>query len=602
MFPTSAHRIRILVVGSFLLAGLVALAGRLYVLHVFRHDEYATVASRMHDRKVTLPATRGVILDAKSNVLAHSISVRTIAVDPQFIREEAEKKLKAKQKTLISDLVQILSEGLLLPKSEIMDRLKQPSRYVVLKKKVSDETARKMQDALAQKRIRGVIFEDEQMRFYPNGSLMSHVLGYVNAGHTGVDGVEYMMQADLRGQDGWRKIECDSRGREIVVFRNEDFPARNGYNVLLSLDQAIQNIVEQELDKAVQKIRPDSAVIIVMRPSTGEILALANRPTYDPNAASKKVDTLRNRAISDLVEPGSTFKIVTIASALDQRIIDLQDTFWCENGRFLYEGRYITDHHPAGTLDVTGILVHSSNVGSVKIALMLGSQKMYQAMARFGFGQRAWGDKEGERWLGEIRGIVRPLRSWSKLSLSRLAMGYEVGVTPLQMVTAMSALANGGNLMRPMIVKRVQQQDGTVVREFFPEVRRRVVDQKAARDITKALTQVVSKEGTAAKAAIPGYHIAGKTGTAHIAVNGQYSKDQYISSFCGYFPAEEPEVCIYVMFNRPRGKEYFGGAIAAPLFKSVGERVASYLHLRPTVPIPPTPEGRNQLVSMEGGT
>jgi len=451
-----------------------------------------------------------------------------------------------------------------------------------LKKKVPEDVARQLQENFTKNKVRGVIFEDDQIRLYPNGSLMSHVVGYLSGEQQGVDGVEHIMQNDLQGQNGWRRIEVNSRGREMVVFRNEDFPARDGYNVVLTLDQAIQNIVEQELDKGIQKYRPDTAVIIVMRPSTGEILALANRPTFDPSSPDKKIPHLKNRAIADVIEPGSTFKIVTIATALDQRIISLDDSFWCENGRWLHEGRYITDHEPLGYLNPTGILVHSSNIGVGKIALMLGNEKLYNGMWNMGFGQKTFGDQPNEKWQGEVRGIMRPFRNWSKISITHLSMGYEVGVTPIQMVNAMSALANGGNLMRPQIVKRVQKQDGTVVREFFPQVRRRVVDQKAANDMTAALSQVVSKEGTAAKAAIPGYVIAGKTGTAHKALNGKYSKDQYISSFCGYFPANQPEVCIYVMFDCPKGKEYFGGAVAAPIFKNIGQRVASYLNLKPT--------------------
>lgn len=582
MIPTRAHRIRIIIVASLLVLGMCVLAYRLYDLQVLRHSELTQEVAKMHDRRVKLPARRGSILDCNLNVLANSMAVNTVAIDPVAFHQEQERRAKLKRPDQTQEFIQLLSSTLDLPKKEVAEKLETSNRYVILKKKVSEDVSRQLQDQLNQKKLKGVVFDDDQIRSYPNGPLMSHVIGYVNSEQKGMDGVESVMQADLQGMDGWRKIEVNSRGREMVIFRDEDFPARNGYNVVLTLDQAVQNIVEQELDRGFQQYRPDSAVVIVMRPSSGEILALANRPTFDPSSAEKQISAMKNRAVADLIEPGSTFKIVTIASALDQRIISINDSFWCENGRFLYEGRYINDHEPMGTLSVTGILEKSSNIGAAKIALMLGNEKMYNAMWNFGFGQKAFGETQTERWQGEVRGILRPLRNWSKVSITHVAMGYEVGVTPIQMICAMAALANGGNLMRPQIVKAVQKDDGTVVREFFPQVRRRVVDRKAAKDITTALVQVVSKEGTALKASIPGFTVAGKTGTAHKVVNGQYAQDQYVSSFCGYFPAQSPELCIYVMFDNPRGKEYYGGAVAAPIFKNIGQRVASYMNLKPT--------------------
>lgn len=581
---TPFHHYRVLIVAVLLLAGLGRLAYRLYDLQVSNHAKLSRVVNRMHERLVQLHATRGAIFDCNENLLAHSAPVQTIALDSLEIQKEEARRAKSGRPSGMADLVAVLAEQLELPKAEVEGKLKEAGRYVVLKHKVVQETARRLEQTLEQKRLKGVIFGDDQMRIYPNGPLMSHVLGYVNAEGRGMDGVEGLMQAELQGQDGWRKIERDNRGREIVIFRNEDFSARNGYSVVLTLDQAIQNIVEQELDRAVQQHSPDSAVAIVMRPATGEVLAMASRPTFDPNAADKRIDTLRNRAVSDLMEPGSTFKIVAVASALDQRILTLNDTIWCENGKFLYGGRYLNDHEAYGNLSVLQVLVHSSNIGAAKIALMLGKDLMYQGMRLFGFGERAFDNGKGQGWPGEIRGIVHPLSDWTKVSITRVAMGHEVGVTPIQMVNAMCALANGGNLMRPQMIKRVMDENGRVVREFFPFVRRRVVDQKAARGMTEALQQVVSKEGTAERAAVPGFVVAGKTGTAQKVVNGEYAHDQFVASFCGYFPAEEPELCIYVMLDNPKGKEYFGGKAAAPVFREIAIRTASYLNLRPSAP------------------
>jgi len=580
MIPTRAHRIRALLIAGLLLAGMGALGWRLYDLQVIRHQELSQAANRL--RRVKLPALRGVILDCNQNILAHSIGVHTVVVDPQVVDEEDARLARAKRPSRKPELLQVLSDQLVLPRAEVWAKLNESGRYSVLKRNVSEETAQNLRETLKEKQLRGVLFEDGQMRFYPNGPLMSHVLGYMNMEQHGVDGVELMMQCDLQGQDGWRKIECDRRGREIVVFRNEDFPSRNGYSVVLTLDQAIQSIVEQVLDEAVQEYRPDSAVVIVMRPATGEILALANRPTFNPNSGDKRIENLKNPAISDLIEPGSTFKIVTVAAALDQRIVSLDDTVWCENGKFFYGGRYLNDHAPFGNLSVVNVLVHSSNIGAAKIALMLGNERMHKAMLNFGFGEKAFGDRPGERWPGEIRGIVHPLQSWSQVSITRVAMGHEVAVTPLQIANAMCAIANGGNLMRPQIIKRVVQENGTVVREFFPQVRRRVVDRKAAQEVNEALKQVVGKEGTASRAAVPGFEVAGKTGTAQKVVNGQYANDRFVASFSGYFPADDPELCIYVMFDHPKSREYSGGKIAAPVFHDIAVRVASYMNLKPS--------------------
>ncbi len=583
--PTRFHRIRALILASLLLSGLAALGYRLYDLQVLRHEVLAQAVNRQHERQVKLPAQRGMITDCNGNVLAQSMILRAVTLDPVAIRMWDERRASRHLPLEIPILVRLLADQLGLSHAEVQEKLQRNSRYVVLKKKVADDVARHLQETLRQQGLqRGILFTDDPLRMYPNGQLMSHVLGYVNAENRGMDGVEAVMQSDLQGQDGWRRIECDNRGNEIVVYRNEDFAPRNGSTVVLTLDQGIQNITEQELDRAVRQYHPESAVAIVMRPSTGEILALADRPTFDPNSTDKKIEDLQNHALSVINEPGSTFKIVTVAAALDQRIVTLNDIIHCEGGKFFYEGRYLHDHEAYDNLSVTMVLVHSSNIGAAKIALMLGKERMYAAMRAFGFGEKAFGSQPTERWPGEVSGIVHPPKDWSKVSITRVAMGHEVGVTPIQMISAMCAVANGGNLMQPQIIKKVMDEKGCVVREFFPRVRRRVVDQKAARDLTEALKQVVSKEGTAAKAALPGFVVAGKTGTAWKWINGDYARDQYISSFVGFFPADDPELCIYVMLDNPKGKDRYGGSVAGPAFREIGMRVASYLNLRPTVP------------------
>lgn len=598
MIPTQAHRVRIITIATLLIAGLVGLGFRLYDLQVIRHEKLAALVNKQNGRTVKTAALRGGIFDCNDNILAHSVPVHTVVVDPKFVRDEELRHLKAKKPSQVAELTKLLSDELAMPLMEVRQRLDESGRYAVLKRKVSEETALVLKEELKQKGLRGVRFEDDEMRLYPNGSLMSHVIGYVNSEQRGMDGVEVFAQKDLQGQDGWRHIEVDNRGREIVVYsHNEDFlPARNGFNIILTLDQTIQNIVEQELDAVLPKYQPDSAVVIVMRPTTGEILAMASRPTFDPNAGSKKVDSLRNRAVSDLNEPGSTFKIITLAAALDQRLVTLNDTIFCENGKFLYGGRYLTDHEPYGNLTVSEGIEKSSNILAAKLGLMLGDQRMYMTARAFGIGEKAFGDIDGERWPCEVRGTLHPTKEWTKVTITRVAMGHGVSVTPLQTVAAMCAIANGGNLMRPQIVKRVTDSKGTTVREFFPQVRRRVIDQRAAHLTTEALKQVVSKDGTALKAAIPGFVVAGKTGTAQKWIDGAYSHVEFVSSFSGFFPANDPELCVYVMFDNPKGKDYYGGAVAAPVFHDISVRVASYLNLRPSAPNPRAVEPRSSLV------
>lgn len=587
--PTRFHRLRALLVAAVGLLALGALGTRLYWLQITRHEDLKRLAIRQIGRRVALPAQRGMITDCNGNVLAHTVARRLVAVDPKALLEIDQRRAKEKLPPARAVVVRILADQLALPRTEVEAKLAREARWVVLARKVPEDTAEKLREALASKGLLGgVTFSDDPERLYPNGQLMCHVLGYVDSEQRGMDGVERVMQGDLRGEDGWRVGDNDRRGREIVVYRSEDFPPRNGYTVALTLDQTTQDICEQELDRAVAAHHPDSAVAIVMRPSTGEVLALASRPGFNPNDPDKEVPDLRNRAVSDLNEPGSTFKVVTVAAALDQRIVSLGDMIFCENGKFEYAGRELNDHEAYGNLSVAEVLIHSSNIGAAKIAIQLGKERMHAAMRAFGFGERAFGDRPTEAWPGEVRGIVHPLRNWTKVSITRLAMGHEVGVTPIQMIGALAAVANGGNLMQPMIVRRVLDEKGAAVREFFPKVRRRVMDHQAARELTEALKRVVSQEGTAAKAAIPGFQVAGKTGTSQKLVNGQYAHDRHISSFIGFFPAADPEICIYVMLDTPKGREQYGGSVAAPVFREIGVRVASYLNLRPT---PAAPSG-----------
>jgi cell division protein FtsI/penicillin-binding protein 2 len=352
---------------------------------------------------------------------------------------------------------------------------------------------------------------------------------------------------------------------------------------VLTIDAGIQHIVETELAEAMKKHTPISASAIVIRPKTGEILAMATLPTFDPNNPGGVPEAYRkNRIITDISEPGSTFKIVVVSGALNENLVNLQDRFDCEHGQFYYAGKLLRDHHGYGMLSVEEIITFSSNIGAAKIGFRLGEQGVYDYVKGFGFGERT-----GIPLTGEVRGIVHPVKNWNKLSISRIPMGHEIASTPLQMVMAMSTIANGGKLMRPMLVDRLEDQHGHAVVKYQPQMVRQTVSPAAAREMVTALKTVVSDKGTAAKAALEYYIVAGKTGTAQKSgPNGVgYMPGQYFSSFIGFFPADNPELCISVVLDDPNNG-YYGGTTAAPFFHNIAERSASYLNLRPEKPVP----------------
>src|SRR2546430_6145824 len=381
-------------------------------------------------------------------------------------------------------------------------------------------------------------FERDSTRMYPNASMLCHVIGFTDFEHRGIQGVEASMEEYLHGQDGYRYVEHNRAGQEIVLYRGQERAQRDGFQLHLALDMNLQNIVENEIDAAMREYSPKKATIVLMRPQTGEILAMANRPAFDLNQrAEAKPEQMKNRAIIDMMEPGSTFKIVAAAAALNEHKVQPDTEIFCENGLWNYGGTALHDHRPFTDLSVQDILVKSSNIGAAKLALSVGEQKFYEYIRRFGFGERT-----GIELPGEIPGLVRSPQAWSKISITHIPMGHEVGVTPLQMTAAMCAIANGGKLMTPLIVKSITTSDGKTVSSPSPIALRQVISPETATQIGTALRGVVSDRGTAAAAAVPGFIIAGKTGTGpKVDPRGGYEKGQYVVSFCGYLPADRPE-------------------------------------------------------------
>ncbi len=566
-------------------------SSRFVHLQVSKHRHYCELAAEKHVDKQIKLARRGLIQDVNREPLAANEPVRNVIADSSLIGEPER-------------VAAVLARPLELDARELKERLASGRRYIVLKKHISEALAKELGARLTEleaqldrdvarggdpqeRRLkvrspRAIIFEHDAIRIYPNGPMLCHVLGFLNSGHEGVQGIECSMDENLAGLPGYRYVVRDRTGKEMPVFRGQEKLPRDGRNVRLTIDMNLQNIVETELDAACAQFKPKGAVIILMRPQTGEILAMASRPCFDPNTPGEgKGDQMKNAAVIDQVEPGSTFKIVTVAAALNERTLKSDSMVFCENGSFSYGGRSLRDHHGYADLSVSDVLVKSSNIGAAKIAMLLGDQRLYEYIRRFGFGERT-----GIALPGEIQGVIHPPHRWTKLSITRVPMGHEVAVTPIQIVTAMAAIANGGKLMMPQIVHEVLDDDGAPLQSYPPVQIRQVITPATAKAVTNALKDVVSARGTAALAQVLGFPVAGKTGTAQkVDPNGGYTPGKYVVSFAGFLPADDPKIVGLVMLDDATTKagENYGGMVAAPIFSRIGEKAARYLNLTPAM-------------------
>src|SRR4051812_4541189 len=561
-------RIRCALVCLFFTGLFSLFSFRLVYLQMIKHGEYRALAAEKHGDKRPIFAERGSIVDANNEILAHNTPVERVVADATHLNNR-------------EAVVPILHELLDLPVDELTAKLNSDRQYMVLKHAVPIATANTLREKLRAENLRGIYFERDTTRIYPNGSMLCHVIGFTDYEHRGIQGVESSMEEYLHGQDGFRCIEHNRAGEEIVLYRGDEMAPKDGYRVHLTIDLNLQNIVENEIDAAVREYSPQKATIILMRPQTGEILAMANRPNYDLNERSKaKPEQMKNRAIIDMMEPGSTFKIVSAAAALNERKVRPDTTIFCENGIWNFGGKPLHDHKAYGELSVQDILVKSSNIGAAKLAISIGDQKFYEYIRRFGFG-----DRTGIELPGEIPGVIRPPQSWSKISITRIPMGHEVGVTPLQMTVAMATIANGGKLITPRIVKSITTEDGKTVTTFTPTVLRQVISPETAAQVGNALRGVVSDRGTAAAAAVPGFTISGKTGTAQkVDPKGGYEHGKYVVSFSGYLPSDKPEFVGLVVLDDAKTSNpelNYGGLVAGPIFARIAEKAARYLDLQP---------------------
>jgi cell division protein FtsI/penicillin-binding protein 2 len=599
---------RLLLLVLLLIAAFAGLGYRLVDLQVLRHDQLSLIAAQNTQREFFFEPRRGDILDCKGNLLATSMSVKLVCADPALIgnrRAEVVHALAPLLQMSESDLNQRLTPR--ISKNEKGETI--TNQFVRVKAKIPVDTWEQIQKTMAAMsfgqdekilsradreflkalRQKSIFAQDYPVRTYPNQALAAHVLGFATTDEhkldehlinqiTGKDGIELVLDSKLSGVPGWRRTETDPRGREMVLFRGQDVEPRDGLNAVLTIDSVVQTLLESALADVMEKHTPISASGIVLRPRTGEILALATVPNFDPNnPGAASPDARRNRVITDVVEPGSTFKIVVVSGGLNEQVVQLNDVFDCEHGHFAFAGRVLHDHESYGPLSVEGIITKSSNIGAAKVGIKMGPDRVYQYITGFGFGERT-----GLPLPGEVRGIVHPVKDWSKVSIAQIPMGQGIAVTRLQMVMAMCAIANDGWLMRPMLVDRLQDENGQIVAKYSPQRVRQVIDESAAKQMVEALKTVVSPDGTAPKAALEHYTVAGKTGTAQKVENGAYVHGKYVSSFIGFFPADNPELCISIVLDEPK-EGYYGGMVAGPVFKQIAEQAAGYLNIRPDV-------------------
>jgi cell division protein FtsI/penicillin-binding protein 2 len=553
-----------------------ALSARLIHIAVVQHEEYAAIARNNHIKKMDLIALRGSILDAKGAFLARNEPLRNVILDGSLIKDPRA-------------AAELLAGPLKMRAEDILKHINPTRRYVVLKKKIAEELAGTIDKAVQKARMKGITFEQDFERVYPAHDMLCHVVGFfgfeegnakTHAGtFRGIEGVERSMDTWLAGQNGWRYIEKDGRGRELVNHAGEERAPRNGANVRLTVDLNLQQIVESELALACKRLRPIKASAVMMNPETGEILALANRPSFDPNEPGKaKPENRFNNAVAGIIEPGSTFKAITSAGAINSHLVTPNTEIWCENGKWMFGGKILHDHHPYGMLTVSQIIEKSSNIGAAKLAVQLGEERFYNYIRGFGFGQQT-----GIALPGEVRGILHPRHTWSNISISRIAIGHEVGATPLQVTTATCAIANGGRLMTPKLIHDIRDDQGNVLAAYQPQEVRRIITESTAAKVRDALIKVTGPKGTASRAHIPGFNVAGKTGTAQKIEDGHYSHEHHVTSFIGFVPAEKPAFCLMVIFDEAQVKasEDVGGLVAAPVFRSIAEKALAYLGVQP---------------------
>lgn len=551
-------RVRMRFVALLFAIVFVLTAGRAFYLQILQKDHLVKLAEKQHQRIVALTPGRGAIYDRHSAPFAVSIEMDSCFGETRNMES-------------LPDVATKLAPLLGYDRNQLEAKLKASRNFIWLSRRMAPELAQKVRDL----DLEGVGFVKESKRFYPNSEVAAHVIGFTGMDPGGLEGIEKKYDSTILGNVGYLVTERDALGRDIKQKKGTEAKSGSkGSNVVLTLDKNVQYIAEKELAIAVQKSGAKAGIAIVMEPDTGRILAMANYPTFNPNSYFKYAPAaLRNRAISDSFEPGSTFKMFLIAAALENKVIRTGDSFDCENGSYYMSGRTIHDTHKYGVLSVAEILKYSSNIGSAKIGTRLGPERLYAALTGFGFGQKSEIDLPGE-----TSGTLRHQSKWYGIDLATISFGQGVTTTALQLTSAVSAIANGGNLMKPYLVDRITDDNGNVLQQFAPQLKKRIISPATAKTVARMLEGVVVEGGTGTNAGVEGYRVAGKTGTAQKVdpKTRGYSADKRTASFVGFVPLEKPRLTILVVIDEPTTSTY-GGVVAAPAFSAIAQQTLVYL-------------------------
>ncbi len=557
-------RWRVFIIATLIIALFAMVSIKALELQVLDRERAFKIARKQHHGTSTLLPRRGKIFDRNGKKLAVNIDVKSIYANPKNV---VDPKVTAK----------ILSEKLDLPEEKIHKRVASNKSFVWIKRLADSKPAEELQNS----DIEGLGFIPEPKRIYPNGTLMGQVIGFTDVDSIGIEGIEYRYDSSLIGKTRKITLKRDARGNKILSDLSEiqdiDKDKTSGQDIVLTIDSQIQHIVERELKEGIEEMGGEKGMALIMNPETGEVLAMATYPFIDPNSFSKyPVENRRNYPIWYAYEPGSTMKAFLAASALEDKKVNPNSKFNCENGRRKIGSAVIKDVKARGTLTVSEIVKYSSNIGASKIGELMGRDTYYKYLKKFGFGE-----KTGIGLPGESKGQLASPRNWGPIELATISFGQGVSVTSLQLVTALSAIANGGYLMKPYIIEKIVDPEGNIVTENKPEVVTRVVSYDTSHQMKQILQSVV-EDGTGKKAQIPGFSVAGKTGTAQIPnpKSGGYYSDRYIASFIGFTPVEDPKIVMVVVVEAPRKKTH-GGSVAGPIFKNIAEKVLFHMDVSP---------------------
>ena len=554
--PAKTPSKRLMILGAVLFLWAAAVVGRLVYLQVIKYQFFLNLASRQTRRVMDVEPRRGTIYDRNGTELAMSIDVDSVFAVPSEIPDQ-------------ESTAQILAKVLNLDAQDLLSRLRSQRNFAWMKRKVDAETS----DRLRELNLKGIYFQKEPKRFYPKRDLAAQVIGYVGTDDEGLGGLELVYDDDLRGIAGKQTVSVDARRKWYGRVEREPDP---GQNLVLTLDSTIQYIVEKELEQAMEETKAEAGTVVVQNPRTGEILALANRPTFNPNVFNKvPKEALKNRAVTDVYEPGSVFKTVTYSAAIEQGVVKPEDMVDCQGGAITIFGMTIHDAHRMGVMSIADAYAHSSDVAAVKTGMKLGDVRFDEYIRAYGFGAQT-----GIELPGESRGLKKPVNRWSKVSIGAMSMGQEIGVTAVQIVSMVSTIANDGVYTPPRIVAgELPPNAGPKPVVFHPPQQHRVISTMTAAQMKKMMESVVL-DGTARRAILDGYTVAGKTGTAQKVdpKTGAYSKTKYVASFVGFAPVNTPAITIAVILDSAQGLHQ-GGQVSAPVFQRIAQQVLEYLHV-----------------------